>query len=93
MQAIYATPTMSNDPLNRYIFGGTASTEFVTISSDFADYIVVPTVQDAHVYYLESDGLLHQASTADLQDRWHLYIGENTEGEFALSKDGDILYR
>jgi hypothetical protein len=103
MQSVYATPALSNGPLNRSVFGGTASAEFVKVSGDCGDHIVVPTghlvkstarvsPDDTYVYYLETDGILHQASTVSLQDEWTLDIGGATEGEFSLNQDGTLLY-
>lgn len=103
MQSVFATPVLSHDPANRFVFGGTAAAEFVKMSADFSDEIIVVTSQlvkssahvspdDAYVYYLEGNGHLHQAHTLDLQDKWTLDIGGTTEGEFALSKDGTTLY-
>ncbi len=103
MQAVFAPPALSNDPINRFVFGGTAAPEFVKMSSNLTDNIAVLTGElvksmahvspdDTYVYYLETDGTLHQASTRDLSDNWILSLGGTTEGEFELNKDGTILY-
>lgn len=103
MQAVFAAPALSKDPANRFVFGGSAAKEFVKMSTDFADEIMVPTGElvkssarvspdDAYVYYLETNGILHQASTMDLSDKWVLDVGATTEGEFALNSNGTILY-
>lgn len=103
MQAVFAPLALSKDPANRLVFGGTAATEFVKMSANFTDNTVVRTgalvkstahvsPDDAFVYYLETDGILHQASTLDLSDEWILNLGGTTEGEFALNNDGTMLY-
>lgn len=104
MQAVYATPAISNNPETRMLFCGTATTEFVKMTSDFLNETVTVTTgtiikssahvspDDLYVYYLEMDGNLHQASTTDLSDKWTLNLKDTTEGEFALNKAGTMLY-
>ena len=104
MQAVYATPAISNNPDKRFLFSGTASTEFVKMTSNFFNETKTVTTgtivksaahvspDDLYVYYLEMDGNLHQASTTDLSDRWTLNLKDTTEGEFALNKVGTMLY-
>lgn len=104
MQAVYATPAISNNPEKRFLFCGTATTEFVKMTSDsFNETMTVTTgtvvkstarvsPDDLYVYYLETDGNLHQASTTDLSDKWTLNLKDTTEGEFVLNKAGTMLY-
>lgn len=103
MQAVFAPLALSNRNTSLFLFGGTAANEFVRLNFDFSNEVLIGTVglvkteahvspDDAYVYYVEFNGNLHQASTEDLMDSWVLDIRVPVEGEFALSKDGTILY-
>jgi hypothetical protein len=99
------TPALSSHPTQPMIFAGTASNEFVkmdylmteetalvrnTTSKVRARAIVSP--DDKYVYFSEFSGILHQASTADLQDAWALDNEFGAfDGEFSLTSDGTML--
>lgn len=44
------------------------------------------------VYYVESDGMLHQANYDTIEDIWTEPITDGVQGEMALNADGSILY-
>lgn len=44
------------------------------------------------VYYVESDGTLHQANYDTIEDIWTESITDGVQGEMALNEDGSILY-
>ena len=102
-QAVFATPALSSDPVEPFLFGGTAAEEFVRLNFDFSEELLVSTTSlvyaearvspdDSVVYYVEFSGQLHQASTNDLMDVWQHDIGVPVEGEFSLNEDGTMLY-
>ncbi|CAJ1968734.1 unnamed protein product [Cylindrotheca closterium] len=44
------------------------------------------------VYYVESDGTLHQANYDTIEDIWTETIPDGVQGEMAMNADGSILY-
>jgi len=44
------------------------------------------------VYYVESDGTLHQANYDTIEDIWTESITDGVQGEMALNEDGSVLY-
>ena len=103
MQAVFAPVALTSDISQPVIFGGSASTEFARLNYNFSDVLVVKTTSlvktearvspdDSVVYYVEYNGILHQASTADLMDTWVYDLKIPIEGEFALKTDGTTLY-
>jgi hypothetical protein len=99
--AVFAAPSLSNDGPDPIIFGGTASNQFVRMTIDF-EAIVVATDSlimsksivdgDARaVYYVESNGNLHQADVENLADIWNYTINFAVEGEMALTPNSDVL--
>jgi hypothetical protein len=102
-QAIFASLALSNDPEQPYVFGGSASTEFVRLNFDYSEELSISTSSvihtqarvtpdDLYVYYVEFNGQLHQASVDDLMDTWMYDFRVPVEGEFALNADGTVLY-
>jgi hypothetical protein len=103
--SVYATPALSSDPLEPFVFAGSAANEFVKQSWDINknEEIIVTTdsliktsakiIEDTFVYYIESaNGRVHQANFVDLSDRLTIDLDFAVEGEFALSENGSILY-
>ena len=102
-QPVWAPPALSNDGPEPTIFGGSAAKEFVRMSYDFSEQIVVPTVgyvktmalvdgDDRAVYYVESNtGTLHQANFNDLTDLWNQAMNFSVDGEMALTPRSDVL--
>lgn len=103
-EPVFASPVVSSSPDAPFVFCGTASTQFVRLSFDFVEQVVVSTTAlikaearvdpfDRVVYYAEESGMLHQANFNDLTDAWSLDLGgAAVEGEMALNKNGYILY-
>ena len=103
-QSVFAPLALStHSDSEPYIFGGTASTEFVKLNYDFSEQVVVETLtlvqtearvspDNLYVYYVEFSGQIHQAMLDDLTDRWVQDLRVPVEGEFALSKDGSTLF-
>jgi hypothetical protein len=92
-QPVYALPALSSDPLHPMVFGGTGSEQFVGMSYDYSESLVIDTstiVQakaiispaDDFVYYVELGGIIHQAKISDLSDTtW-----SSTGGQIQLAK-------
>jgi hypothetical protein len=105
-EPVFATPALSSDPLEPFMFGGSSSTQFVKQSWDFdvIEEVVITTsslvktsakinTEDTFVYYIESaNGRVHQAAFDDLSDRFTINLNFEVEGEFALSENGSVLY-
>ena len=102
-QGVYASPGLSSDPAAPIVFGGTASTEFVRMNHDLTNPQVIPTdsivktqpivgPEDSVVYYIEEDGIVHRADFDDLFDYWTYSLAAGVLGQFALRKNGSILY-
>ena len=103
MQAVFAPLAMTNSKEELYLFGGTASSEFVRLNANFSEELMVDTTalvttearlspDDRYVYYVEFNGNIHQAGTEDLMDTWVHDIHVPVEGDSALAKDGTVLY-
>lgn len=102
-QPVWAQPALSDDGPEPTIFGGTSAREFVRMSYDFEDVIVVQTEgyvksaaivdgDDRVVYYVETDtGLLHQADFRNLDDIWTEQINFSVSGEMAITPNSDVL--
>ena len=101
--ACFAAPALSSDEEQPVAFGGSAHTEFVRVSFDFAEettllvgsHIMAKAIvdpEDRAVYYAESSGLIHQANFNDISDMFTHDMGFPVEGEIALSPEGDLLY-
>ncbi|VEU40059.1 unnamed protein product [Pseudo-nitzschia multistriata] len=102
-QPVWAPPTLSDDGLEPFLFGGSAAREFVKMSWDFRERIVVPTggyvktkaIIDGDsrvVYYMESDnGILHSADFDDVDDIWTVPFNFTVDGEMALTPRSDVL--
>lgn len=97
------TPALSSSTTEPMVFAGTASEQFVkmnylmdeetalirnTTSRVRARAIVSP--DDEFVYFTEFSGVVHQASTVDLNDSWNVSVG-SLDGEIALTSDGSML--
>jgi hypothetical protein len=102
-QAVHAPLALTNNRTDLLLFGGSAARQFIRLNADFTDQVVIATSaivttqahvspEDLYVYYVEFSGRLHQASTEDLMDNWILNIQVPVQGDFALRKDGTILY-
>eukprot|EP00537_Pseudo-nitzschia_pungens_P007088 CAMPEP_0172361548 /NCGR_PEP_ID=MMETSP1060-20121228/5354_1 /TAXON_ID=37318 /ORGANISM="Pseudo-nitzschia pungens, Strain cf. cingulata" /LENGTH=552 /DNA_ID=CAMNT_0013083835 /DNA_START=26 /DNA_END=1684 /DNA_ORIENTATION=- len=102
-QPVWATPALSNDGPEPFIFGGTAAKEFVKMNWNFGETVVVPTEgyvkskalidgEERAVYYVESDnGLLHGANFLDITDMWTIPMNFTVYGEMALTPRSDVL--
>lgn len=44
------------------------------------------------VYYVERNGVLHQANYTDIADVWTETIADGVQGAMAISRDGSVLY-
>ncbi len=101
-EAVFAPPALSNNGSDPIIFGGSASTQFIRMTADFATTVVVTTEsyvyskahvdgQERAVYYVESNGNLHQADFVSLTDIWNYTVNFAVEGEMALTPNNDLL--
>jgi hypothetical protein len=101
-QPVYATPALSNDGADPILFCGTASPEFVRMNADFTAQVVVPTTslimskalidsEERAVYFVETDGILHQVSFTDITDIWTYPINFAVEGEIAITPKNDVV--
>jgi len=101
-EAVFAAPALSNNGSAPIIFGGSATAQFIRMSVDFGSPTVVSTKslilckahvdgQERAVYYVESNGILHQANFETLADIWNFTINFAVEGEMALSPNNDLL--
>ena len=101
-QPVWAQPALSNDGPEPTIFGGTSSREFVRMSYDFDDRLVVPTSGyvkaaaivdggERAVYYVEDTGTVHMASFDRLEDMWTESMGFTVTGEMAITPLSDVL--
>jgi hypothetical protein len=103
-QAVFASPAVSSSPDLPFVFGGTASNQFVRLNADFSEEIVVDTTGvikaearvdpfDRVVYFVEENGMVHSVNFNNIVDEWTLDIGAGVEGEMALDdKNGYVLY-
>ena len=102
-QPCFAAVALSESTTEPYVFGGSAHTEFVKTSYDFAEEQIVELdshvyakaivgPDDVLVYYVELDGDVHQANFKDLSDNWVYKLRVPVEGEMALHPKGWILY-
>jgi hypothetical protein len=104
-EPVFATPALSSNALEPFVFGGTSNTQFVKQSWDVdaTEEVIITTTslvktsakifEDIYVYYIESaNGRVHQANFGDLTDRFTYDLDFEVEGEFALSENGSILY-
>jgi hypothetical protein len=100
--SVPAPLAVTNNKTSILLFGGSASREFVRLNGDLTDQLVVATSglvttqahvspDDLFVYYVESGGRIHQASTGDLMDNWVFSI-QAVQGEFALRNDGTVIF-
>jgi len=102
-QPVWACPALSNDGPEPTIFGGSAAKEFVRMSYDFTEQLVVPTSgyvkttaivdgDERAVYYVESEtGTLHQAGFDDLTDLWSFAVNFSVDGEMAITPRSDVV--
>jgi hypothetical protein len=102
-QPVWACPALSNDGPEPTIFGGSAAKEFVRMSYDFSEQLIVPTSgyvkttaivdgDERAVYYVESDtGILHQAGFDDLIDLWSFAVNFSVDGEMAITPRSDVV--
>ena len=102
-QPVWAPPALSNDGPEPTIFGGSSAKEFVRMSYDFSEQIMVPTEgyvktmavvdgEERAVYYVESNtGMLHQANFDDVTDLWSQAMNFSVDGEMALTPRSDVL--
>ena len=102
-QPPYASPALSSDPFAPMIFGGTAATQFVKLKYDFTESTIINTTgvvraraivspNDDFVYYVESQGTIHQAFVSDLSDNWVTSLEAETVSEIALDSSGAFLF-
>lgn len=106
-QAVFASPAVNNGvattPDQPIIFGGTASTQFIRLNSDFTEQTVVDTSSiikaearvdpfDRVVYFVEEAGMVHQVDFTTIQDIWTVNMTSTVEGDIALNKNGYVLY-
>jgi len=98
------SPALSSHPTQPMIFAGTASTEFVKMdylmdddtaivrnTSSVVRSKAIVSPDDQYVYFSEFTGILHQASTANLEDNWAVSDIGAIDGEFSLTSDGSML--
>jgi len=101
-QPVFAAPTLSNDDEFPVVFGGTASNQFVRMNFDFTEIVEVPTIgyinakalmdgNDRVVYYVEDNGMIHQANFDDLTDEWTYILPNGVDGEMAITSQSDIV--
>jgi len=101
-QPVFAAPTLSNDDEFPVVFGGTASNQFVRMNFDFTEIIEVPTIgyikaraivdsNDRAVYYVEDNGMIHQANFDDLTDEWTYILPNGVDGEMAITSQSDVI--
>jgi hypothetical protein len=81
MQAVWAPLAISSvSDQEFYLYGGTASNEFVRLNANFSEELMTVTASlvktearvspdKNYVYYIETAGRLHQARSTDLMDR------------------------
>jgi outer membrane protein assembly factor BamB len=69
-----------------------ATTPDTTATSTFivASPVIDPLARA--VYYVESDGTLHQANYDTIEDIWTESIPDGVQGEMSMNADGSILY-
>jgi outer membrane protein assembly factor BamB len=102
-QAVWAPLALSQVEEELYLFGGTAANEFIRLNTNFSNDLMISTTSlvktearispdNLYVYYVELEGHLHQASTANLADKWIYRFRESVEGEFSLTKDGTVIF-
>ena len=100
---VFASPVVGGPETEPFIFGGSASTEFVRQSFDLGESIVVSTESfikaearvdpfDRTVYYVEESGLVHGAGFDDLEDAWTTNLDQFVQGEMSISSDGAFLF-
>ncbi|CAJ1945459.1 unnamed protein product [Cylindrotheca closterium] len=69
--------------------------ETTPVTTATSTLIVTPPIIDPlgrAVYYVESDGTLHQANYDTIEDIWTETIPDGVQGEMAMNADGSILY-
>jgi hypothetical protein len=102
-QAPFATPALSSDSAAPFVFGGSAHLEFIRLNFDYTQQVVVATEshimasaivdpEDRAVYYVESNGMVHQVNFDSIGDIWTYTLGFGVEGEIALHPNGRALY-
>ena len=102
-QCVFASPALSSSTDQPFIFGGTASPEFVRMNYNFSQETVVNTSYlikaearvdpfDRAVYFVEESGFLHQVNFDTIQDIWTQDMGGMVTGEMALSPKGYVIY-
>lgn len=101
-QPVFAPPALSNDGPEPTIFGGTAAREFVKLSFDFEEQIVVDTdgfikaaakidAEERAVYYVEDNGIVHFADFETLEDISTEAMAFTVTAEMALTPKSDVL--
>jgi hypothetical protein len=69
---------------------------------DFTEIIEVPTIgyikakaivdsNDRAVYYVEDNGMIHQANFDDLTDEWTYILPNGVDGEMAITSQSDVI--
>ncbi len=106
-QPVFASPVVSNGvastPDQPFVFGGTASTQFVRMNFDLSVQTIVDTTSfiqaearvdplDRAVYFVEEVGVVHQVAFDTIQDIWTFNLTGGVEGEMALNSRGYVLY-
>lgn len=98
-----ATPTLSSDPNEPYVYGPSASQELFRLSYDFSERVMVQTSaimssrvvvspQDDYIYYVLQNGNLTQARASTLETVWSISLNAPVESDMALSLDGTTLF-
>jgi hypothetical protein len=101
-QACWAAPALSTSEEEPFVFGGSANAEFYRLNFDMSEQIVVPTSsviktkaavdgEDRAVYFVETNGNLHQADFNTLENIWNYTINFSVEGEMAMTPNSAIL--
>jgi hypothetical protein len=102
-QAIYAPPALSSNSAQPFVFGGTAAAEFVKLAYDLSAPVVIPTTslvqtqaivapEDSSVYYVETNGIIHNADFDSISDIWTYQLAGQVLGQMAMKANGSVLY-
>jgi hypothetical protein len=102
-QAVWAPPALSSNTAQPFVFGGTAAAEFVKLAYDLSAPVVVTTTslvqtqaivapEDSSVFYVETNGIIHNADFDTVSDIWVYQLGGQVLGQMALKANGSVLY-
>jgi hypothetical protein len=103
-EPVFASPALTSDPLVPTLFSGTAATEVVRLSYDFATQDVFTTTSlikagavvdpfDRVAYFAEESGVVHQFPVADtFAPIWSFNATGPVEGDMEINSNGWIVY-